>query len=298
MELLVDTYNVLHVTGALPPELAGPDVPALADLLAQSRWRRNPVILVCDGTPPPGQQGYGWSGVRVVYSGHQRSADDVIEQLIDASTAPRRLLVVSSDRRIQRAGRRRGCQILDSHTFLIRIAGDVQQMVARRPAAGPAIPHKSTKEWAEDLGVPLDASTHDLVDPDGLPPMPHLRPVPPPTPTPTPTLKKPTPRRAAPPPPQDPLLPSDVIAEAIEAAASDPTPGTTPAASPSPAAEPPEASIPQQATKEPSSDVPATPEPKTPPTGQTTPAGDPTFYAIPPEIIAEAQRLAHEEGRQ
>ena len=51
-EDIKDAYNVLHVTGILPPEIAGPDLPALARLVARSRYTDRACWLVCDGAPP------------------------------------------------------------------------------------------------------------------------------------------------------------------------------------------------------------------------------------------------------
>ena len=53
MGLLVDTWNVLHQMGVLPPDLAGLGVGELASLLSKGRWNRDRISLVCDGTPPP-----------------------------------------------------------------------------------------------------------------------------------------------------------------------------------------------------------------------------------------------------
>ena len=39
MLIIVDTYNVLHVVGVLPPEIAGVDTAGLIELLARSRYR-------------------------------------------------------------------------------------------------------------------------------------------------------------------------------------------------------------------------------------------------------------------
>ena len=55
MPTLVDAYNVLHVVGVLPPELAGIDLEELAALLEGSRFGREEVLLICDGIPKPNQ---------------------------------------------------------------------------------------------------------------------------------------------------------------------------------------------------------------------------------------------------
>jgi uncharacterized protein YegJ (DUF2314 family) len=137
MTILVDAYNVLHVVGVLPPELAGIDVPGLADLIATSRYRARPVVLVCDGAPPPGAR-ERIGRVAVAYAGPRVAADDVISAMIARSPAPRRLTVVSSDRAIARAARRRRCRVLASPRFLAQLARDRRAAARARPAPPPA----------------------------------------------------------------------------------------------------------------------------------------------------------------
>ena len=56
MKVLIDTFNVLHVTGVLPPGLAGPDVTGLAALITTSRWKSAQIAMVCDGDTSPRRQ--------------------------------------------------------------------------------------------------------------------------------------------------------------------------------------------------------------------------------------------------
>ena len=126
MPLIVDTYNVLHTTGVLPPDLAGMDLGRLVDAVAMSRYRTDAVTLVCDGVERPGRVAPARSGIRVHYAGHRRTADEVIGRMVDRSTAPRRLTVVSSDREVQRSARRRRCRTLSSADFLTAIAADLE----------------------------------------------------------------------------------------------------------------------------------------------------------------------------
>src|SRR5687768_158064 len=106
MPLIIDTFNVLHTVGVLPPELAGIDVQGLIGLLKRSRYRDEKVTLACDGKPQPGLKS-GEPNVVIRFSGAGKPADDLIGQLVRASTAPRRLIVVSTDHAVQRTARRR-----------------------------------------------------------------------------------------------------------------------------------------------------------------------------------------------
>ena len=100
MSVLIDVNNVLHVVGVLPPDLAGIDVEELGDLIQKSRFRRDHVVFVCDGKR---RRHMTTPDIKVVFSGAGVSADDVIIGMVDRSTAPRRLTVVSNDREITTA---------------------------------------------------------------------------------------------------------------------------------------------------------------------------------------------------
>ncbi len=145
MPLIIDTYNALHVTGVLPPELAVGDPAALAALIAGSRFGSDAVWLVCDGVP----RGASRIGRIVIEgAGPGKSADDHIAAFLDRSSAPRRLTVVTSDRAIQRKARSRGADWMKSEEFLAILAEDARRA---RPARGRA-PLPSPRR-----SVPLDA---------------------------------------------------------------------------------------------------------------------------------------------
>lgn len=168
--LIIDVYNVLHVEGVLPPDLAGVEVEGLADLLLGSRWRDCQVVLVCDGTRGPtrpaigddegaGTRVFGVRGagsIRVVYPGPGRDADSHIESLIADHSAPRRLLVVSSDRRIQVAARSRRARVMTSDEFLRALAEDARRGSGRRPGRPideAPLEDREVKSWLEEFGV-------------------------------------------------------------------------------------------------------------------------------------------------
>lgn len=117
MGLIVDAYNVLHCSHVLPSSLAMISATDLCRLIDRSRWGGDRTAVVCDGSPKPDEGSYE-GGVRLVYSGPGRDADSVIEQLIAEDTSPRDLLVVSNDRRIHKAARKRRCRTMASERFL------------------------------------------------------------------------------------------------------------------------------------------------------------------------------------
>lgn len=157
--LLIDTYNVLHVTGVLPPDLAGLDVPHLLDLLANSRYRNRRAVLVCDGEPKPDEPTDLRGRHTIRHSGAGRSADALIVDEVNRSSAPRRLVVVSSDGEIRRAARKRRCRTLSSDQFLRQLRDDSQHEEARRSTPAPrpvAASRPQVRAWLERFGVSED----------------------------------------------------------------------------------------------------------------------------------------------
>jgi len=176
MPLIVDTYNVLHVVGILPPEMAGIDTRELIDLLRSSRYAHKKSTLVCDGIPHEHAPQGRFGPIIVKYAGSNRLADDVIASLVADSSVPRRLIVISSDREIIRAARRRRCKCLSSEEFLRQLLHDAQRDQAAPTFERPSgnLSEDEVRDWASEFGL-------DNGSP--LPPVPdlprHLRPSPP-----------------------------------------------------------------------------------------------------------------------
>ncbi len=159
--ILVDGCNVLHVEGVLPAEVAGIGERELAELIARSRYRRVEALIVMDG---PRGGGSGSGAARIVASGPGRTADEVIVELVRKSSVPRSILVVTSDRGIQRAAAKRRCRILSSEAFLAQLGRDAggsgPPAVPTRPTVvGGSVPrptpslHSSTAAWIAAFGV-------------------------------------------------------------------------------------------------------------------------------------------------
>lgn len=137
MELLVDTWNVLHQTGVLPPDLAGMGVRELSELLSIGRWRNDNIALICDGAPPSDTLASPSRNIQIFYTGGHRSADQEIMDRVAHSTSANRIVVVTNDREIVRSIRARGAQQLGSVAFLEAIVDD-HQRPARIPTRKPS----------------------------------------------------------------------------------------------------------------------------------------------------------------
>lgn len=156
--LIIDAFNVLHVTGVLDPQHAGPGLADLADLIVSSRWGGIRSSLICDGPgvnarmKPPGN-------VEIIYAGGGKDADTLIETIVGASSAPRFLCVVSSDRRIQQAARKRRAKVISSDVFLHRLNLDANRR-SPSPLRAPRhlkpdgpIQSPDVKKWLRRFGI-------------------------------------------------------------------------------------------------------------------------------------------------
>lgn len=151
MGLVIDGYNLLHAP--MPPSLAGLEEDRLCRLLARGPWRGR-VVVVCDGQPKPFAPASPVPEVELLYSGG-RSADEVIEELIARDTAPRRLTVVSTDRQVQKAAKRRRCAAMTSEQFvtiLTRLAATATPARPDRPVIDK-LPRDEVQRWLDEFGI-------------------------------------------------------------------------------------------------------------------------------------------------
>lgn len=162
--IVIDAFNVLHTTGVLPPDLAGIELPDLVWLIARSRYAGQRLTLVCDGVRP----GAGHAGpsacrlgdARVIYAGGGREADDEIEKLLERSSYASRMLVVSSDRRLRTAARKRKADSIRSEAFLGHLVQDTGRS-QREPL--PKWVHEiplsqmEVRVWLDEFGIEVGA---------------------------------------------------------------------------------------------------------------------------------------------
>lgn len=166
MPLIIDTYNVLHTVGILPPELAGIEIEGLVTLLSTSRYAGERITLVCDGNPGDAHRKVEDRGMAISlrFAGHGKPADDLISQLVNLSSAPRRVAVVSSDHAVQRSARRRKCLILTSEEFLEHLATDARlargdRLLRAAPAKPPgAMTERQVDGWLKVFQIDDDTA--------------------------------------------------------------------------------------------------------------------------------------------
>jgi predicted RNA-binding protein with PIN domain len=108
--------------------------------------------IIFDGNGPP-EKGWVWrlKRLEVVYSGMNREADDVIEQKVERSSAPRRLTVVSNDRRVRRAGQVRRTEVLKCEEFWGAVGVEMRRKrsVSEPKEKREGLSSQETDKWLE-----------------------------------------------------------------------------------------------------------------------------------------------------
>ncbi len=112
--------------------------------------------IVFDGTGPRDKSGFdNISNLEVFFAGIGMDADTVIEDKIKANTAPRRLTVVSSDRRLRDSARARKATSVKSEVFWNNLRKRLRRKKTfKEPTAKRrGLSESETKQWLEFFGL-------------------------------------------------------------------------------------------------------------------------------------------------
>ena len=151
MPIIIDGYNLLRAI-----QMANEDPESINDVqlcrLLSSYFKLigEEGEIIFDGTGPRDKQKFEDMGnLEVIFAGPGSDADTIIEDKISASTAPKRLTVVSSDRRLRRAARTRRATAVKSLDFW----DDVHKQLSRKrppkepPGKRQGISEGETDQW-------------------------------------------------------------------------------------------------------------------------------------------------------
>jgi uncharacterized protein len=156
MSIIIDGYNLLYMAGILGqgrgPRSLELSRLALLNFLAESLTPRDiaKTIVVFDAKDAPwgAKNTLEHRGIAVQFASRWPDADCLIEELIRLDSAPRRLTVVSSDHRLQRAARHRKAKAVDSDVWYNEL---VQKRLARRKTQTAAPERPAVPLLAEDV---------------------------------------------------------------------------------------------------------------------------------------------------
>lgn len=168
MLLLIDAYNLLHQSDVLGrsrgerwlERARRRLVRKLIDHLDATLAAQTCLVFDANSPPPDRPSRYLVGSMQLIYAVEYPEADDLLELLIARHPTPRRLTVISSDHRIQRAASRRGATPFDADRWYARLTERGPQLAIPWPprGAGEAAP----LEW-EPEKPPEPTSPAELV---------------------------------------------------------------------------------------------------------------------------------------
>ena len=159
--ILIDGYNLLHASGVFG---SGGRTPlassreALLDwlgaVLSEDQRRRTTIVFDARNAPPGLPRTGKKHGLRIRFAPRGCEADDMIEELIVEHTAPRSLVVVSSDHRIHRAAKRRRATPIDSDQWVAYVRRCAQTNA--KPACATSddvgeLPDDTLQVWLDEF---------------------------------------------------------------------------------------------------------------------------------------------------
>ena len=112
--------------------------------------------IIFDGTGPRDKSEFdNISNLEVFFAGLATDADTVIEDKIRASSAPRRLTIVSTDRRLRDAARARKATAIKSEVFWSNLQKRLKQKkkIQEPPAKRLGLSEAETKQWLKFFGL-------------------------------------------------------------------------------------------------------------------------------------------------
>jgi predicted RNA-binding protein with PIN domain len=135
MPIIIDGYNLLRSVQKIE-EYQSLDEAALCRIISEYLQRvRTYAQVIFDGLGPRDKSDLsGIDNVEVYFSGENLEADDVIEEKIEEYSAPKNMVVVSTDRRIRAAAAKRKSISVTSDLFWISM---IEQLDKKKPTPMP-----------------------------------------------------------------------------------------------------------------------------------------------------------------
>lgn len=155
--LIIDGTNLLHaIYNVVGDTESISDIGMCKTISHLLRLTSEKGEIIFDGKGPPDKEGFdNIDYLEVSFSGVGSDADTIIEDKIRASTAPKAITIISSDRRLRRAARARKATSVKSEVFWT----DLQKQLNRKAtveepsAKREGISSSETKQWLELFGL-------------------------------------------------------------------------------------------------------------------------------------------------
>jgi len=168
MSLIIDGYNLLYAAG-IGGQWETEDsfqqdrlalLESLRAVIDPRELSKTTVVFDSQVALPHLPNVYHHREIEVRFSYGYPDADALIERMIQEHTAPKRLMVVSSDHKVQRAARRRKASTMDSdawYRWMIRRRNERQAAATTEPRPMPAVSEGELNQWLKFFGeIDLD----------------------------------------------------------------------------------------------------------------------------------------------
>ena len=153
--IMIDGYNLLHASGVFGTggrtsleSSREALLDWLGEILSDAQRRRTTIVFDARQAPPGLPRSAQKHGLQIRFAPRGGEADELLEELIRDHSAPRSLVVVSSDHRIQRAARRRKATPIDSDRWVAE--------VRRNSASNQSEPDRHVELDPDELRAWLD----------------------------------------------------------------------------------------------------------------------------------------------
>jgi uncharacterized protein len=155
--IIIDGHNLLHTVYKIEGDSRAIDDLGLCRVIEKylNLTGQNGEI-VFDGSGPRDKSGFeNITFIEVSFAGSGSDADTRIEEKISINSAPKRLIVVSSDRRLRKAAHARKATTIKSEDFWYQVE---KQLSKKRPIAEPkakrsGISEGETDQWLDFFGI-------------------------------------------------------------------------------------------------------------------------------------------------
>ena len=154
--IIIDGHNLLHSIRKTEEDSQLNDVQLCMIVGRYLKLIGETGEIIFDGAGPRDKSGFdNISNLEVFFAGQGSDTDTVIEDKIKASTAPKRLTIVSSDRRLRKAAQTRKAAVIKSEDFW----KDVQKRFRRKkiPKEPPekylGLTESETQRWLKFFGL-------------------------------------------------------------------------------------------------------------------------------------------------
>jgi predicted RNA-binding protein with PIN domain len=155
--IIIDGNNLLHSIVKLSDEAESINDVQLCWIISRYlRAIRKQGEIIFDGTGPRDKSQFdNIANIEVLFAGLGSDADTVIENKIKASSAPKRLSIVSSDRRLRDAARTRRATAVKSEIFWDNLQ---KQLKRKKPVKEPeakrvGLSESETRQWLDIFGI-------------------------------------------------------------------------------------------------------------------------------------------------